>query len=365
MRTMSVDLVVVYSPVGGGHKAAALAVAEDARRRGLSVEIVDAFAYAPKWAGDAYLTAHFTGQSATPDLYGQMYFASNRRNGALEPLRLAWDALLFGGLAAHVRALAPRAIVATHHLPLVVLGRERRKGRLDAPVVGVVTDYIAHAAWAERGVDAFCVPYGNAAAELAGHGVDRTRIVRTGIPVRAAFERVAPVRAKKKLSVLVTSGGFGIGPMTRIARSFGDLNDLDLTIVCGAAAKLASQVAELAPHARVIGFENDMPARIAEADLVVGKAGGLTVTESLTAGRAMVIAAAVPGNEKMNERFVVEGGAGIASEADDVARTCLALHRTHLVASMGGVARGLVPTGAASRVVDLAIALARPLRLAA
>src|SRR5256885_619447 len=118
---MSVDLVVVYSPVGGGHKAAAMAVAEDARARGLSVEIVDAFA----------------------------------------------------------------------------------------------------------------VPYGNATSELASHGVDRARIFRTGIPVRSAFERIAPVRMSRRLRVLVTSGGFGVGPMTRIVRSLA-AEDLDLTVVCGA-----------------------------------------------------------------------------------------------------------------------------------
>jgi hypothetical protein len=101
---MSIDVVVVYSPVGGGHKAAATAVAERARARGLSVEIIDAFAHAPKWAGDAYLTAHLTGQNATPDLYGEMYFASNRRNDLFEPIRLGIDNLVFGALADRVRA---------------------------------------------------------------------------------------------------------------------------------------------------------------------------------------------------------------------------------------------------------------------
>src|SRR4051812_37444877 len=124
---MRTDLVVVYSPVGGGHKSAALATAEAARARGLEVEIVDIFAHAPRWVGEAYLAAHLAGQSATPELYGQMYFAANRRGDPLEPLRLGLDVLLFGGLADRIAELSPRAIVATHHLPLVVLGHERRK----------------------------------------------------------------------------------------------------------------------------------------------------------------------------------------------------------------------------------------------
>ena len=51
------DLVVIHSPVGGGHKAAALAVAEEARARGLTVAVLDLFEHAPRVFGDAYVTA--------------------------------------------------------------------------------------------------------------------------------------------------------------------------------------------------------------------------------------------------------------------------------------------------------------------
>lgn len=355
---MPTDLVVVHCPVGGGHKAAALAVAEAAARRGRRVAVIDAFALAPRWAADAYLAAHLTGQSAAPELYGHMYCASNRRSH-VDPLRARLDALVFGQLLERVDALAPRAVVATHHLPLVVLGRARRKGLLAAPLVGVVTDHIAHACWAERGVDAFAVPTAKAGAELAAHGVDAARTFVTGIPVKAAFEAVPPLeRRKRPLHVLVTSGGFAVGPIARIVRSFRTIPDVTLTVVCGAREDLAFGVAREAERqavpTRVLGFERDMAARVAEADVVVGKAGGLTVTEAMTAGRPMVIASAVPGNEAENEAFVIAGGAGASAGPDDVGAVVDAL-RADLEA-MGARARALVPRGAASAVVDLALA---------
>jgi processive 1,2-diacylglycerol beta-glucosyltransferase len=367
---MRTDLVVVYSPVGGGHKSAALATAEAARARGLSVEVVDAFEHAPRWAGEAYVRTHLTGQSAAPELYGQMYFAANRRGDAFEPLRLGIDNLVYGALADHVRSLAPRAVVATHHLPLVVLGRARRKGTLDAPLLGVVTDYTAHAVWAERGVDAWAVPFGGARRELAGHGAALSRIIETGIPVRASFARtpaLGPI--PRTLRVLVTSGGFGHGPMTRIVRSFASIPNVELTVVCGAGARLAARVAHEADRAgvpaRVIGFEKDMAARVAEAHVVVGKAGGLTVTETLTAGRAMIVASAVPGNEKLNEAFVERGGAGVAAEADDVGATVERLWQAGQLEAMAYRARRLVPRNAADAVVDAALGLVRSAHLAA
>ena len=322
---MRADLVVVYTPVGGGHKAAAMAVAEAARARGLRVETLDLFASAPSIVGATYLTAHLRGTTLTPNFYGMGYFAANRRDGALEPLRRGFDHLAFAGLVKRVCREGARAVVATHHLPLVVLGRARRTGRLTAPLTGVITDYTAHACWAEPGVDAFCVPCPLAERELAGHGVARELISQTGIPVRPAFEAIAPLRAPaagEPLRVLVTSGSFGLGPLERIVRGFAGVPDVELTVVCGSAKGAGSRVAHVAAdsrvRARVLGFERDMPARMAEAHVVVGKAGGLTVSESMAAGRPMILVGTVPGNELSNAWMVGAGEAGVAAMPDDV-----------------------------------------------
>ncbi len=365
MSRHPIDLVVIHCPVGGGHKAAAFAIAEAARARGLTVCVLDAFEHAPRWAGEAYLAAHLAGQNAAPEIYGRMYESANRRDGVLEPLRLEIDNLVFGALAERVRELAPRAIIATHHLPLVVLGRARRERTLDAPVIGVVTDYTSHACWAEHGVDVWAVPCREAALELEAHGAPSGRIVLAGIPVRAAFEHIAPLPIARDdvLRVLVTSGGFGAAPITKIVRSFRGIPRVALTVVCGAAHRLEARVARAAREAgvdaTVIGFERDMPARMAEAHVVVGKAGGLTVTETLTAGRPMIIAAAVPGNEKANEERVVRAGAGVAALPREVGRAVDALRLQGLLEVMGRRARANVPRGAAGRIVEIAHFLAR------
>ena len=108
--------------------------------------------------------------------------------------------------------------------------------------------------------------------------------------------------------------------------------------------------------------QRDMAARITECHVVVGKAGGLTVTATLTAGRAMVVASAVPGNEKINEAFVVHGGAGVAADADDVGAVIERLRgedgRGATLIAMGRRARELVPMHAADAVVDVALSLA-------
>jgi processive 1,2-diacylglycerol beta-glucosyltransferase len=362
---MRPDLAIIYTPVGGGHKAAALATAEAARARRLTVEILDLFEFAPRWVARAYLTAHFGGTGMIPRLYGSAYFESNHTDGAFDPLRRTVDHVVFANLVRAVRAIEPRAIVATHHLPLVVLGRARRRGRVAAPLTGVVTDYTSHAVWAERGVDAFCVACPLARHELVLHGVRPDFIAMTGIPIRSAFGLIAPVMNPlhdEPVRVLVTSGGFGVGPMRAIVRSFEGVRGVELTVVCGASEssvpKVVRAARESGVRARVLGFESNMPARVAEAHVVVGKAGGLTVSETMAAGRPMMMVGTVPGNELFNEALVVRGGAGYAVRATDVGAVVSAMRARGEIAAMGQRARALVMADSADRVVDVALNVA-------
>lgn len=366
------DLAVVYTPVGAGHKAAAMATAAAARARGLEAVTIDLFELAPRFVGRTYVAAHFGGQSVAPGLYGSAYFEANHRGGAFDPVRRSFDHVVFANLVRLMRALEPRAIVATHHLPLVVLGRARRRGRIAAPLTGVVTDYTAHAVWAERGVDAFCVPCPLARHELVLHGVRPDLITMTGIPIKRDFAAIGSVRSPERgqpVRVLVTSGGVGIGPMRAVMKSFAGIRDVELTVICGAAEanvpKALRVAREAGVSARVLGFERDMPARIAEAHIVVGKAGGLTVTETMAAGRPMVLVGTVPGNELFNEALVVRGGAGYAARAVDVGPVVAAMRARGEIAAMGVKARELVLPGSADAVVDVALLAAAGSRVRA
>ncbi len=164
--------------------------------------------------------------------------------------------------------------------------------------------------------------------------------------------------------MLVTSGGFGVGPIRRVVRSFAWLPDIELTVVCGRAPagvlrRIEREAARFGVRANVLGFESNMAARVADAHIVIGKAGGLTVSETLAAGRPMLVVGAVPGNEKMNEAFVVRGGAGFAPRPSHAGRVAAWMRRAEIIEPMGERAKKLVARRSAERVVELAVALAR------
>jgi processive 1,2-diacylglycerol beta-glucosyltransferase len=361
----SPKIVILHVPAGGGHRAAAHAVADAARARGIDAEVIDALEPTPPWFAKAYVGAHLTSTERAPGLYGHGYAALNQRHAIVDGVRTAFDRAVGGQLLRRVVRAGPVAVIATHFFPMEILGHARRRGLLGAPLVGVVTDYAAHAFWAEPGVDRFCTPRGRAPRDLARHGVSPEAIVATGIPIRRGFGSIAPLAVPEPpapLEVLVTSGGFGVGPMAQVIRSFAGVPAMRLTVVCGDNARRVEQAREAAAAAGVaadvVGFERDMPCRMARAHVLVGKPGGLTVSEALAAGRPMVLVGACPGQEAMNEAWLVDQGAAVASDAASAGRLVARLRAAGRLLPMAAEARALSAPRAADRVVDVAMRIA-------
>ncbi len=362
--TNSTKILIFHVSAGGGHKAAARAIAEAGEARGFSCEVVDALDLTPPWFARAYVGTHLRSTEHTPALYGQGYAALDQRRAWLDGLRGVFDRAVGARLVDEVRRVAPAAVIATHFFPMAVLGQARLGGAMRAPLAGVVTDYAAHAFWAEPGVDRFCVAPGRAARDLVRHGIAPEQIVATGIPIRPAFGAIPALRVPapgEPLRVLITSGGFGVGPMVEILRSFAGIPDMELTVICGDNAERVEQAreaaAEVGLRAEIVGFERDMPRRMAEAHVLVGKPGGLTSSEALAAGRPMVLVGACPGQELCNQSWLLDHGAALASSPALAGLTVASLRDEGTLPTLAQAARALGAPRAARRVIDVALRL--------
>jgi processive 1,2-diacylglycerol beta-glucosyltransferase len=359
-------LLVFYVSAGGGHRAAALALQEAAQARGVDVELVDALSLGPPWYAKAYVEAHLLGSGYAPALYGGAFALSNRPDPVRDGLRSALDPSLGRALRNFILERKPAAVVCTHFNPLVALGQMRLEGVLGVPLVAVVTDYVAHAVWSAPGVDLYCAPPGRAPRDLARHGLHGARVAETGIPVRPAFARVAPWSGPgpgEPLAVLLTSGGFGVGPVRDVLRSLRRTADVSIDVVCGRRPDLVRRARRYAARrgldAVVEGFVDDMPARLQRAHVVVGKPGGLTTSECLAAGRPLVAVGACPGQESGNEEELVTWGAGVGCRPADVGAALARLRARGLLGPMAARARSRGRPDAAHAIIAAVEALRR------
>lgn len=96
-------------------------------------------------------------------------------------------------------------------------------------------------------------------------------------------------------------------------------HNAQVVAACGRNEELKSRIEELnnrRPRSskvtiKPIGFTTEMDEYMSAADIIVGKPGGLTTSESLAKGLLMVIVNPIPGQEERNSDHLLEEGVAI------------------------------------------------------
>jgi len=165
--------------------------------------------------------------------------------------------------------------------------------------------YDVHAMWLCRTVDRYYLAIDEAAEYLARVGVPREKLRVTGIPIDPLFATPAnPPAARKQLGldadatvILVSAGGYGMGPVEQLVKDLLALQrQWQIAAIAGKSEKTRKRLEEFAkeaghlssgsPRLCPVGFTTEMDKYMAAADLLVGKAGGLTTSEALARGAA-------------------------------------------------------------------------------
>ncbi|MGC9520541.1 MAG: glycosyltransferase [Anaerolineae bacterium] len=91
---------------------------------------------------------------------------------------------------------------------------------------------------------------------------------------------------------------------------------IQLVLVAGGDDELYDRFQAQTWHlpAQIYNFVEEMARFLIASDVIMSKAGGLIVSESLAAGLPMVLVNVLPGQEVGNAEHVVEGGAGVIAK---------------------------------------------------
>lgn len=196
------------------------------------------------------------------------------------------------------------------------------------------------------------------------------RAVVTGNPVRAEIEAL-PLPAQRfagrsgALRVLVVGGSLGARALNECvpkALALLDANQRPMVTHQTGQANLASvqaAYAEVEVAAQVLPFIDDMAAQLAECDLIVCRAGAVTVSELCAAGVPSVLVPLIvstTSHQRDNAQWLAGHGAGIHLPQSELSPRKLAdllagLTRDALL-NMATKARALAKPKAAARVAD-------------
>ncbi|MBU3933634.1 MAG: glycosyltransferase, partial [Candidatus Omnitrophica bacterium] len=92
-------------------------------------------------------------------------------------------------------------------------------------------------------------------------------------------------------------------------------NKVQVIVVCSRNEKLYGEMRNIVPELKIdskmFGFVPDLYKMMAASDVIISKSGGLTTSEALAQGLAMIIISPIPGQETKNCDLLVKNGAAI------------------------------------------------------
>lgn len=311
-------ILILTACTGAGHDSVATALADALRAACPSAHIC-------LWSPASPVARGITSRLLPPDLWydrvaahaphlwGLFYVLTNREPVARLGARIA--ALLWGQQVRRVlRVEQPDLVVTVHPLWARLTARVLRAEPSPPPHHCVVTDLVSvHQCWAAPNVGAFYVATPRAREALRRSGIPSGRVWVTGLPLRPAFARppIPPPRDDPP-HVLLMGGGHATAALERVVRALlRAYPPPRLTVVCGRNERLRRRLLRAAHgQATILGWCDDVASLMRACDVVVTKAGSVTLAETFSQARPALIYHALPGQEEGNAALLRDGGHG-------------------------------------------------------
>lgn len=218
----------------------------------------------------------------------------------------------------------PDIVISTHPYWNFLIKKYKKKHENLPKYICVITDsYMVHKSWISYCVDYYCVIDEDTKHILINNGIRSIHV--TGFPVHPKLFQM--IDRKKilaelglqegKLTILIT---VGLGVIERFMDIIDYLRtkteDFQMIIVTGKYKQVYDllMTKEFTPKTKIIGWTDRMHDFIRVSDLVICKAGGAIVSESLSAGVPVLVPVYTPAQERGNAYIITKYKLGYCND---------------------------------------------------
>ena len=319
-------ILIVSAKAGAGHLMAAKALEAAAKEMlsGAEVRNIDLLDYSTILSKEFYGEWYLDLVNRVPAFYAWLYeHVDNMTTGA----RLLADRISAQKFKDYVLDFKPDIVLASNFLPANLLTFWRKAEGLKFKILLTTTDFDAHPLYYDEKIDRYSASSDEVKEKLIALGVKKEKVAVCGIPVDPKYSKdysQVAIRGKlrlnkDKITIYFASGATGLGD---VADSFKKIlrvkDDFQMIAVAGKNEKLKAELESIVQKSKhkvvVLGFVDKMEEVYAACDFIITKAGGLTVSESLAMGLALVITKPYPGQEEANAEYLLRSAAALRAD---------------------------------------------------
>ena len=317
---------ILFLPVaiGGGHMKTAEAVKEyiDNNFENAQTMMVDTLKYINPMVDLVVVGGYLNTIKSTPMVYRKLYeMAENTDN--LSDFSKTVNQMLSFKIKKLVQTFGPDVIVCTHPFPLQMITTLKRRGKVEAKIMAILTDFAPHSFWHYKEVDTYIVAHQSVKCEMISRGVNPEIIHPLGIPISSRFSidyNKAEIRSRLGLkdipTILLMGGSLGFGDIKDIFLALLNCSlNIQTIAVTGKNKRLKTKMEKYAKDSakpvKILGFTDEIPELMSASDFIITKPGGITISEALAKKLPIIIISPIPGQEEKNAHFLQNNGVAI------------------------------------------------------
>jgi processive 1,2-diacylglycerol beta-glucosyltransferase len=315
-------ILILTAGFGEGHNSAARGIRDALAQISpeSSVECRDLFAEAFGVINEIVRRAYVFGINRAPHIWSDIYSWIDQYPDFHRGLR--WFSRARARLAQIVEHDRPDIIVSVF-MPYAHFLDELygpANGSNPRRIVCVTDSITINSIWYRCSSDYFLLANEQTADVVANAGVDRALLRVFGFPVSPRFAEL-PVRSSgppwRILQMINAGQGLAIGLTPWLVR----IPNTQLTVTVGRDEKLQRKVELIrdasAQKFTIIGWTTELPQLLASHHILVSKAGGATVQETIAAACPIIINQIVPGQEEGNAQLITQTNSGAVALTND------------------------------------------------
>lgn len=320
MNRTKCDILILTATFGSGHKSVANAIKEYVQGEddNLRVDIADIFEIvSPKIYKGIYKWYEFFVKNNSK-LYNYFYYKKdNNKKWQGEELMML---LYKSDFTSFVTSKQPKVIISTFPLCSGLVSKYKERYKDNVSLITCITDVVDNWEWIYPNTDKYFVATSDIKDKLVRKGIEEEKIVATGIPVKKDFLEESPNKStngqdegNKDSTILMMGGGVGLLPDDiEIYRWLNKLENVRTIVVTGNNKKLLTKLRECEDltNVKVYGYTDRVHEFMKSADIIISKAGGVTLFEAINSKLPILVYKPTLGQEIENGKFIANKNIG-------------------------------------------------------
>jgi len=304
------DVLILSARFGMGHKSVSSAMMEQIRSINSDIKIHenDLLEWiVPDFHNEIYKGYELLVNKGT-SIYNYFYRHNKKPTRGID--KLFMNSIL-KDVKEMIEEIEPKVIISTFPLCSKIISLYKEKYDKKLPLITCITDIVDQWEWIHPLTDSYFVATKEIKMGLIEKKVDSSKIFVTGVPVRKEFNYIRKRENKKTRNVLLMGGGFGLLPNEKeFYTNLDCFENIESTVITGSNYELYLKLYGVYSNIEVYAFTDEVPALMKQTDLLVGKAGGVTLFEAIQSELPILVCCPVLEQEKYNARFIEKNNIG-------------------------------------------------------